>query len=192
MKKEGNDMRTRISQGIIKNSLIELLKEKEIQKISVTEVCKKANINRGTFYNHFVDINDVYETIQDDFYNNITSRLETKNVTVIDGAFFKELLHYIAQNDIIAKMIIKEFYNSKLLSRLIAYTENKYINDFHDVYPSIPSEKITDLSTYTINGTLGLMVKVIRDGRLKDLDYFTNLILTLNEGIVKDFISRIL
>ena len=35
------------------SALIELLEEKEFSQITVVDVCKKANVNRSTFYSHY-------------------------------------------------------------------------------------------------------------------------------------------
>ena len=42
--------RTLYTKKVIKESLIELLKTREIHQVTVTDICKKADINRGTFY----------------------------------------------------------------------------------------------------------------------------------------------
>jgi len=38
-----------------------LLEEKDLQKITVKEICEDAHINRSTFYNHFEDVYGVLE-----------------------------------------------------------------------------------------------------------------------------------
>lgn len=61
-------------------SLEELLKEKPFQKITVIDICKKAHINRMTFYNHYQDKYDLFnESIKtfflhvNDTYSKITN-----------------------------------------------------------------------------------------------------------------------
>ena len=61
MKKE--DRRVRYTKLAIRESFLALLSEKPIEKISVTEICKRADINRGTFYSHYDDIYSVAEFI---------------------------------------------------------------------------------------------------------------------------------
>ena len=48
MKKE--DGRVRITRQMIRTALLNLLREKPLQHITVRELCEKASINRGTFY----------------------------------------------------------------------------------------------------------------------------------------------
>lgn len=47
------------SRKLINNALAELIKEKPLDKITVTDVVKRADLNRGTFYAHYTDIQDV-------------------------------------------------------------------------------------------------------------------------------------
>lgn len=61
------------SRKLICNALGELMEEKPLDKITVTDVIKRADINRSTFYAHYDNIPDVinqqtraaYQTIQD-------------------------------------------------------------------------------------------------------------------------------
>lgn len=47
------------SRKLIKEALADLLQEKNLDKITVTDVVNRAQINRGTFYAHYEDIPDV-------------------------------------------------------------------------------------------------------------------------------------
>lgn len=53
------DRRQQKSRKIIMEAFIELLKEKELEKISMNEIAEKANVNRGTIYLNFVDKYDL-------------------------------------------------------------------------------------------------------------------------------------
>ena len=61
------DRRTRYTRQTIKDTFLELLKQKSFTKITVTEICKNAEINRGTFYLHYYDIHDVLSDIFNDY-----------------------------------------------------------------------------------------------------------------------------
>lgn len=49
------------SKKLIKEALADLLTEKSLDKITVTDVVTRANINRGTFYAHYKSIPDVVD-----------------------------------------------------------------------------------------------------------------------------------
>ena len=56
------------SRRLINEALADILQEKPLDRITVTEVVNRAGINRGTFYAHYADIPDVIQhLIQDTF-----------------------------------------------------------------------------------------------------------------------------
>ncbi len=65
-KTKKTDRRTKYTRQTIKDILLEELKIKPYGKITVTEICKKAEMNRGTFYLHYYDIDDVLNDILED------------------------------------------------------------------------------------------------------------------------------
>ena len=54
------------SRRMIQRALVELLQEKELDKITVTDIVTRADINRGTFYNHFRDKEDLLTSLEDE------------------------------------------------------------------------------------------------------------------------------
>ena len=63
------------SKALIKRALLELMQEKSFDKISVSDIVRKADINRGTFYAHFKNPHDVLLRIQDDMFSELTAVL---------------------------------------------------------------------------------------------------------------------
>lgn len=63
----------------IEETFLLLLRKKPIERISVTELCEKAGINRSTFYAHYIDIYDLMEKVTDSFvrhlFHDITGKL---------------------------------------------------------------------------------------------------------------------
>ncbi|MER2000848.1 MAG: TetR/AcrR family transcriptional regulator, partial [Lysinibacillus sp.] len=58
-----NDLRVRKTKQNIHKSLLFILKSKPLSHIKITELCKEASINRGTFYFHYEDVGAVFEEI---------------------------------------------------------------------------------------------------------------------------------
>lgn len=54
------------SKRLIREAFIDLLKEKDLDKITVTDIVTRADINRGTFYAHYQDIRAVIEQIENE------------------------------------------------------------------------------------------------------------------------------
>lgn len=49
------DRRTRYTKAIIHRAFFDLLREKGFDRVTVTDICKRSDINRGTFYLHYDD-----------------------------------------------------------------------------------------------------------------------------------------
>ena len=65
------DARVRYTRMIIEQCFLELLLEKSVSRITVTELCEKAQINRATFYKHYQDIPQLLEKIEEDLFDQI-------------------------------------------------------------------------------------------------------------------------
>lgn len=59
------------SRKLINDALADLLTEKPLDKITVTDVVKRADINRGTFYAHYKDIPDVVDHLIQNTFSKI-------------------------------------------------------------------------------------------------------------------------
>lgn len=46
------NQRIAITKGLLKESLLHLLKKKKIDRITITELCQESGINRSTFYRY--------------------------------------------------------------------------------------------------------------------------------------------
>ena len=76
-----NNKRKRESIEKIEKAFVNMLQHKEINQISVTDICKETGLNRSTFYANFLDIYDLadklHEKLEKDFeaqFSEITSR----------------------------------------------------------------------------------------------------------------------
>lgn len=64
-----DNRRVKMTKQLIKNALIDLMEKKPINKITVKEICECADINRSTFYLHYVDQYALLEEIENDIIN---------------------------------------------------------------------------------------------------------------------------
>lgn len=61
-----NDPRVRYTEMIIKKAFLELLQQKPMNKITVREICDKAEINRSTFYKHYLDCYNLMDKLKEE------------------------------------------------------------------------------------------------------------------------------
>lgn len=66
-----SDLRIIRTKESIKNALYELAEKKSFNEISVTDITKKAEINRSTFYLHYKDKEELLQTLCDETFDKL-------------------------------------------------------------------------------------------------------------------------
>lgn len=62
-----NNARYKMSSGKIEKAFLNLILKYKYEDITISQICKQANINRSTFYCHYDDINDLIIKIESKF-----------------------------------------------------------------------------------------------------------------------------
>lgn len=121
MKAQNLNKSSRKTRALIKKIFAEMLSEKkEVGKISVSELCTRADISRGSFYSHYDDIYGVaedYENEMIDTFFGTTKLLELKNIS----HFIDTLFEFIRQNDENYRLLCKSndvLFSAKKLTAL--------------------------------------------------------------------------
>lgn len=83
MIKNVNDRRIIKTKKAIRNAFAELLLEKKLSDITVTDVANKADVNRKTFYNYYGCVDDLIKEIEDEFIKIFEADLKT--IEVVDN-----------------------------------------------------------------------------------------------------------
>lgn len=61
IKPRKTDRRTIYTRNVIKDALLEAMKEKAFEQITVTDVCRRAEVTRATYYLHYQSLNQVLD-----------------------------------------------------------------------------------------------------------------------------------
>lgn len=70
------------SRRLIRDALLELLDEKPLEKITVTDITKRADVNRGTFYLHYNSVNEVISELQDAYIAQMDQYFEDLKIPI--------------------------------------------------------------------------------------------------------------
>ncbi len=65
------DIRIEKTKQSIINAFIEIRSRKEVERITVKELCEKARINKSTFYAHYKDIYDLSDQLETELVDSI-------------------------------------------------------------------------------------------------------------------------
>ncbi len=96
------DLRVRRTYKCLMDALLELLKEKSLDDITVNELCEKAIVGRGTFYKHFSDKYEFFSFVLGEMFEYYLKEAETARN---DGdprayyiSFFKSFIRFTQEN----------------------------------------------------------------------------------------------
>lgn len=73
MKTKEADRRTRRTKALLRQTLTALLLKKDLKDITVSELTRLADINRGTFYLHYKDIYDLFDQTEKEIMDDFTA-----------------------------------------------------------------------------------------------------------------------
>ncbi len=158
-----SDRRVRYTKQVIKENFLALLLTKPTKKITVKELCEKAEINRTTFYSHYDDIYSLTEELQTESINEIKKRLlqySSKGNDMI--LYFVKILQeshpyysrYIFIDDN-SKYFLRLFLECKdfILSHWISSQQNKTIQTQQEwLYSFLASGSASVLRTWLMGG----------------------------------------
>lgn len=90
------DARVRYTRAVIEEQFLVLLEKKPVAKITVTELCDLAGINRATFYKHYLDVPDLLEKQEEQLFGKIRAIFDEEPIS-LEGLLFRTL-EYIRQD----------------------------------------------------------------------------------------------
>ena len=107
---------------VIKESLIELLQSKEIHQITVTNICKKAEINRGTFYLHYKDAFDLLQSMEDELFNQVIEYINETPIEDYANLLLIKVLELIKENKDLCKILFCKQRDGRIIDKILDIT----------------------------------------------------------------------
>ena len=130
-----NNKRKKSSMEKIEKIFLQLIQKKNIEEISVSTICEKANLNRSTFYANYIDIYDLAEKIKKDMEIEFAEFQISMN-SKTDEKGYLNMFRHIKENQIFFKTYFKlESISMSLPTQhhvelAEKYYDNKFI-DYH-------------------------------------------------------------
>ena len=110
MKKEHSARWEKTEKKII-DSAMRFISDQKKTDITVTDICKDANINKTTFYEHYQNIDSLYFALEKDYLKEIELLYPLGEKTPFTSDFFIPLLTYVKENHVIVRRVINHYYN---------------------------------------------------------------------------------
>ena len=127
-----NNKRRKESMERIEKVFVELLQTKELDEIRVSDICKRAGLNRTTFYANYADIYGLADAIRNKLENEVTDLYEDEITQRFNSHDYLKLFRHIKDNQIFYQTYFKLGYDNEY--KVIAYDVNLAREHFHNQF----------------------------------------------------------
>jgi len=98
------DRRIKYTKMVLRQALLEILQERPIERVTVKEICDRADVNRSTFYVHYGSPQELLDGIQREMYEEIKEK--KKDFTNIK-AYMADMCDIIYDNRELMQVMLK-------------------------------------------------------------------------------------
>lgn len=161
MQKKKEDRRIKYTKMVLKNSLLELLRDKPIQKITVTEICRMADINRNTFYAHYFSPENLLSQIEDELFHQLITPI---NSEMDNERLIREMCQVIYANQELCTIIFSERGNTAFLERIKAIGHDSFVREWQSLLAQKDRQLLEKIYTFVANGSVGVFQEWMRNG----------------------------
>ncbi len=165
MEKKKSDRRVRYTKMVLRESLLELMKTQPVVKITPTQLCRHADINRNTFYSHYDSPEQLLNSIEEEFFEEIKCYILRllKNGTIID--LLTEICVFISKNSDICAVLFSEYGDKDFLKKIFDLAYEKSLNEWRSAgMKNDVGQKADYLYCFCLNGSIAVIQKWIAEG----------------------------
>ena len=131
-----NNKRRRDSRNRMETAFVRLLQHRELKQITVTDICKAADVNRTTFYANYLDLYDLADAVQKRLEAEVLGLYQEERDQQYNSNNFLKLFRHIQENQLFYKTYFKLGMDGKFqiteydIHQAAAYYNNQHI-EYH-------------------------------------------------------------
>ena len=114
------DRRVKRTKKRLRDAIVSILKEKNVEDVTVSELANCADINRGTFYTHYRDASDLLNSLENELFNELDESFAKKSGKYVLESVFT----VINDNKDIVSVLLDIDYHKAFYERLVNTVEN--------------------------------------------------------------------
>ncbi len=159
-----HDHRVQYTKHILKETLIKILKKQPINKITIKNLCEKANLNRSTFYSHYNDQYDLLKQIENEFFNDIKFYLKKYQLENNQAEFVAILTHiftYIKDNKELSKILLTHNDFIALQKKIMLLIQEQTISEWRLQIQD--KNHANYIYIFTITGSIGVLQQWLKN-----------------------------
>ena len=165
MKGEKPDRRVKYTKMVLKQSLLELIADKPISKVTIKEVCDLADVNRGTFYKHYNDQYHLLDEIQSELDSEMRATIEKRLTLSSSGVdIIVETIRCIAAQSSLCKIVCSDFGDGEFMRKLMYMAHDQFIEEWRLKLKQANIKQLDKFYTYTANGIVAVVQDWLQGG----------------------------
>lgn len=149
------DARIRYSKKVIKEAFFELLQNKSFNKVTVTDICKLADVNRATFYKYYENPDDLFRKIEDEHISSLLEKIE-KHKEESNGPIYKALFDDVRENFEFFKLVLVDNFDEKFRKKYLDALHDIEIAEIEKAFPNISRKQCDWIYYFTAEGCIGI------------------------------------
>ncbi len=182
------DARIRYTKQRIKKEFLLLLEEMPINKIAVTLICKRAEINRATFYKYYDNPYDLLDKIKAGLFGELEEALMNLNHRDFQQVF-RVVLENLKDNHDSYEVIFAQDGDGAFKKQIFDLSYHENIRIIHKFFPQMSQTEHDWLYYFIGEGCNGILNHWINTGMKEDIDtvlsFTVHIVDTLNENLMK-------
>jgi AcrR family transcriptional regulator len=191
MSEEKSDRRVKYTRMVLRESLVALLQQRPIDKISVKSLCEAADINRSTFYSHYRDQYDLLQQIQAEVLEDLTEYLVAYNFRGSEAdlrRIMKRIFEYIAANAALCQVLLADNGDASLQRAVMKIVKLQSEKELLDAGLA-DAEVFEYLLLYWVNGSMGMVHWWLQSAMKKSASEMADMVVTLTYNGMKAYIN---
>lgn len=172
---------------LMDEALLALLLDKEFDYITIKDICKKAGVNRSTFYLHYESIMDLLKEAIEYKNEKFWSYFDVKKIDVITSSkdelllinktYLLPYLNYMKDNKLVLKVAFEkaDLLDSK---KMFLFLYNNFFSPIMSRFKINEEDKMYVIS-YFINGINAIVMEWVKKDCKESVDHIAELIISL-------------
>ena len=157
------NQRTRLTKRLLRESLLGLLEEKPVERITVKELCERAELNRSTFYAYYQDVVQLYYEMGNELVDALLDYVRDMGA---DRVQTEPMLAYIKERREMFALLI---YNGQFMDMNAPLQRRVFEETIRYIWPagaemSVAGPEWKYILQYMFMGGSGLIHRWVRDG----------------------------
>ena len=185
MEEKKTDRRTLKTRKAIYDAFMQLVTEKELHRVTVQEISDIADINRATFYKHFLDVYDLYDKLEQEILIE-WGMLVLKLQELRTKDFFDSLVSYIDKNRNVFKMVFSSKAPGELRIKFEKILEGLLLKiESEKTGAKLKDVKLSYQTCYRAQGCIAVLSKWVEEGRDEPKDFIVKVLAELDSNTEK-------